>query len=48
MITNRKNDPIADEVNNVETNSFLLRENKKTNDFLRKTTMMHDLLADCM
>lgn len=22
MITNRKNDPIADEVNNVETNSF--------------------------
>ena len=37
---------IPDEINNVKTNLFWLRENEKANDLLRGATIMHNLLAE--
>lgn len=41
----RKDTPIAHEIIDVETFLFLLKENEKAIDPLRKATMMHNLLA---
>ena len=40
--------PIADEVNDKETEIFLLKENEKADDLLREATMMHELLAESL
>ena len=45
MILAREDMPIAYEENNEETNLFLLRENEKADDLLRKATTMHETLA---
>lgn len=38
--------PISNEINDVKTFLFLLREYEKTNDLLRVTTVTHNLLAE--
>lgn len=45
MILAREDVPNVDEVNDAETNIFLLRENRKANDLLREATMMHKTLT---
>lgn len=36
---------ILDELKDIKTNLFLLQANEKANDLLKKTTVMHILLA---
>jgi hypothetical protein len=48
MILAREDMSIADEENDADTNLFLLRENEKTNDLLRKATSMHETLAESL
>ena len=36
---------ILNDINDVESNLFLLRENEKANDLLSEATIMHNLLA---
>jgi len=40
--------PIADEVNDEETEIFLLKENEKATDLLREATAMHKTLAESL
>ena len=44
----REDVPIKDEDNDAETNLFLLRDNKKANNLLRKTTVMYETLAESL
>ena len=46
MIIAREDVPNVDEVNDAETNIYLLRENRNANDLLREATMMHKTLAE--
>jgi len=46
MILAREDVPIADEENDAETYSFLLRKNEKANDLLREAIAMHETLAE--
>ena len=48
MILAREDVPIEDEVNDVEIDLFILKENEKANDLLREATMMHELLAESL
>jgi hypothetical protein len=43
-----KDAPIAYEVNDKETEIFLLKEIEKADDLLREATMMHELLAESL
>jgi hypothetical protein len=40
--------PIANEINDEETEIFLLKENEKADDLLRKALMMYKLLAESL
>ena len=44
----REDVPIVDKENDAGTYLFLLRENKKANDLLRKATAMHETLAESL
>ena len=48
MILAREDVLIADEKNDAETYSFLLRENEKVNDLLWEATAMHEILAESL
>ena len=40
--------PIPDEMNDVKTYLFLLKENEKANDILKEAIVMHNLLAESL
>jgi hypothetical protein len=48
MMLTTEDAPIANEVNDEETEIFLLKENKKANNLLREATVMHELMAESL